>query len=117
MKDYYRYWEVRIFNAITKMIIRALAANKTLWTRTEKPSLIKMTSSYNHPDMIYHPTVIELCTQLENFTKSILESTKQFGRWWNGFCKIFAEIIHEETSEKYIPYTFFDDVMHNPVVA
>ena len=60
MKQYYQYWERRIFNAITKMIIRALAANKTLWLRTEKPSLIKMTSSYNHPEMTYHPTVDEL---------------------------------------------------------
>ena len=30
MRPYYQYWERRIFNAITKMIIRALAANKTL---------------------------------------------------------------------------------------
>lgn len=62
MKQYYYYWERRIFNAITKMIIRALAANKTLWQRTERPSLIKMTSSYNHPEMTYHPTVDELGT-------------------------------------------------------
>ena len=99
------------------MIIRALASNKTLWARTEKPSLIKMTSSYNHPEMSYHPTVEELCTQLEKFTKSILESTKQFGRWWDGFCKIFDEIMHEETGEKSIPYTFYDDVMLNPVIT
>lgn len=31
MKTYYQYWERRIFNAITKMTIRALAANKALW--------------------------------------------------------------------------------------
>lgn len=60
MRPYYYYWERRIFNAITKMVIRALAANKTLWIRTEKPSLIKMMSSYNHPEMTYHPTVDEL---------------------------------------------------------
>lgn len=33
MRPYYYYWERRIFNAITKMIIRALAANKTIWAR------------------------------------------------------------------------------------
>jgi hypothetical protein len=31
MKLYYAYWERRIFNAITKMIVKALAANKTIW--------------------------------------------------------------------------------------
>lgn len=75
MRPYYYYWERRIFNAITKMIIRALAANKTLWARTEKPSLIKMLSSYNS-DMTYHPTVDELRNQLEKFTRGILETTK-----------------------------------------
>jgi len=51
MKPYYAYWERRIFNAITKMIVRALAANKTIWIRNEKPSLIKMTSTYVHPEV------------------------------------------------------------------
>jgi dynein heavy chain len=88
-----------------------------LWMRTEKPSLIKMTASYAHPEVTYHPTLDELRGQLEKFTRNILESTKQFGRWWDGFCKIFEERIHEETSEKYIPYTFYDDVMLNPVIT
>jgi dynein heavy chain len=44
MRPYFMYWERRIFNAITKMVARALAANKTIWMRTEKPFLIKMAS-------------------------------------------------------------------------
>lgn len=76
MRPYYKYWERRIFNAITKMIVRALAANKTIWMRNERPCLIKMTSSYNHPEITFHPTVDELRTQLEKFSRNILESTK-----------------------------------------
>lgn len=117
MRPYYYYWERRIFNGITKMIIRALSANKVLFQRTEKPSLIKMTASYAHPEVTYHPTLDELRGQLEKFTRNILDSTKQFGRWWDGFCKIFEERNNEETSEKYIPYTFYDDVMVNPVIT
>ncbi len=116
MKQYYAYWERRIFNGITKMIIRALAANKTLWTMTDKPPLIKLTAFYNHPEMTYHPTVEELSTQLEKFSKSILESAKSFGRWWDGFCRIFDEVMNEETGEKSIPYTFYDDIMLNPMI-
>ena len=67
--------------------------------------------------MTYHPTLDELRGQLEKFTRNILDSTKQFGRWWDGFCKIFEERNNEETSEKYIPYTFYDDVMVNPVIT
>jgi dynein heavy chain len=117
MKSYYKYWERRIFNAITKMIVKALAANKTIFMRVERPCLIKMTSSYNHPEITFHPTVDELKTQLDKLTRHILESTRSFGRWWDGYCKIFDAIEHEETAEKYIPYTFFDDVMPNTMIS
>ena len=76
MRPYYYYWERRIFNAITKMIVKALATNKVLWVRTTSPSLIKMTAFYNHPEMTYHPSVDELRTQLEKFTRNILDSSK-----------------------------------------
>jgi dynein heavy chain len=117
MRPYYMYWERRIFNAITTMIVRALAANKTIWSRTERPYLVKMASSYNHPGITFHPTVDELRTQLDKISRNILESTKSFGRWWDGFAKIFEERLHEETAEKYIPYTFFDDVMQNKMIS
>lgn len=117
MRPYYMYWERRIFNAITKMIVRALASNKTIWMRTERPCLIRMTTAYNHPEITFHPTIDELRTQLEKFSRSILESTKSFGRWWDGFAIIFEERINEETGEKYIPFTFFDDVMQNKMIS
>lgn len=95
------------------MIIRALATNKVLWSRNEKPAMIKVLSSYNHSEITYHPSIDELRTQLAKLPQNILDSTKQFGRWWDGFCKIFEERINEETSEKQIPFTFYDDVMLN----
>ena len=116
MRQYYYYWEKKIFNAITRMVIRALATNKALLTKTGKP-MIKMTATYNHPDMSYHPTVEELRTQLDKFNRNILDSTKKFGRWWDGYCKIFEEKTDKDSSEPTIPFTFFDDVNHNPVVT
>jgi dynein heavy chain len=68
MQKYYEFWERRIFNAITKMTVRALAANKTLFNRKNKPYLIKMTSSYNHPEITFHPTQEELRTTLQKFS-------------------------------------------------
>lgn len=117
MRPYYMYWERRIFNAITKMIVRALAANKTIYLRTERPCLIQMTSDYIHPEITFHPTQEDLRNELEKFSRNILDSTKRFGRWWDGFCHIFEEKQHEELAEKYIPYTFFDDVMQNKMIS
>jgi len=70
-----------------------------------------MSSSYNFPEVQFHPNVDELRSTLDKFTKNILESAKAFGRWWDGYCKIFDEEVNEENADKTIPYTFFDDVM------
>jgi dynein heavy chain, axonemal len=42
MLPYYQYWERRIFNAITKMIIRALAVNKAILLNRDIKPLIRM---------------------------------------------------------------------------
>jgi dynein heavy chain len=116
MRQYYYYWEKKIFNAITRMVIRALATNKALFTKTGKP-MIKMTATFNNPEMSYHPTKEELRTQLDKFNRNILDSTKKFGRWWDGYCKIFDPIPDNDSSEQSIPFTFFDDINHNPVIT
>jgi hypothetical protein len=76
-----------------------------------------MSTSNSTPDISYHPSTEELNTQLNKFSRSILESTKSFGRWWRGFCTVFEERLHDETAEKYIPFTFFDDVMQNKMIS
>jgi hypothetical protein len=109
-----------------------MAATKALWrgkplsnirNRTNNFSnfdtlpLIMMKANYNHPEMSYHPTVEELKTQLDKFSSNILQSAKKFGRWWDGYCKIFEETVDKDTSEKSIKYTFFDELNQNPVIC
>jgi dynein heavy chain len=108
MRRYYYYWERRIFNAITKMIIRAMAANKALWRG--KKALIKMSATYSHPEMSYHPSVDELKTQLDKFSSNILQSAKKFSRWLDGYCKVFEESLDKDTGEKSIRFTFYDEL-------
>jgi len=89
MLPYYQYWERRIFNAITKMIIRALAVNKAILLNRDIKPLVRMEAGNNHLEIIYQPPTEEMQTQLEKFHKNIIESTRQFGRWKNTTCKVF----------------------------
>jgi dynein heavy chain len=91
MLPYYQYWERRIFNAITKMIIRALAVNKAILLNRDIKPLIRMEAQNNGLEIIYQPAAEEMQTQLEKFHKQIIESTKSFGRWKNQTCKVFVE--------------------------
>ena len=116
MYTYYEYWENKIYNAIVKMIIRALATNKALLQKTGKP-LIKMEASFNNTEMSYYPSQFDLGTAIDKFSRNIVDSTKKFGRWWHQFCKVFEETVDKDTSERTIRYTFFDDVKFNPVIS
>ena len=76
-----------------------------------------MEATFNNTEMNYYPSVHDLRTALDRFSRNIIESTKRFARWWDGFCKVFEESVDRDTSEKTIRYTFFDDVNINPVVS
>lgn len=51
MKEYYYYWERRVYNAITKMILRALLSFKNLLDPpNKKPTpLFYINAEYNPP--------------------------------------------------------------------
>lgn len=116
MKKYYQYWERKIFNAIISMTIRALATNKAIWQHRDQP-LINQTCTYNSPEMTCNPSPEDMQTQLKKFTTNILDASKNFGRWYDGHCIIYPESQDTDTSEKSIRYTFYDDVIQNPVLS
>lgn len=98
MKEYYYYWERRIFNALTTMIVRALATIKVLFYRREKrPPLFRIQAEYNQPDLNFIPSKDEVMSQLEKFSKNVLEAAKQFGRWKDGHCQLCKERTNPET--------------------
>ena len=89
MGKYYGYWEKRIFNAITTMIIRALLSLKALFTkRDDRAPLFRVTSSYSQPKVTYHPSLQEIERALEKIITNALESAKSFPRWQKGSCEL-----------------------------
>lgn len=58
MKEYYYYWERRIYNALVKMILRALLSLKNLMdpkidslNQDKVPALFYVKADYNYPDV------------------------------------------------------------------
>jgi hypothetical protein len=47
----------------------------------------------------------------------VLDTAKQFPRWLKGYCICFKEENNPDTAEKFIPFTFFEDVNDFPVIT
>lgn len=91
MKEYYYYWERRIYNALFKMILRALISFKALVYQPVSPSgkcypLFQIKANYEHPYFTTNPTYNELYDILNNIPNNIIASTKNFWRWMDGTC-------------------------------
>lgn len=109
MLEYYAYWERRVFNAITKMIIKSLLTLQALFTKKDKrPPLFKVKSVYNPPEVSYYPSQDDIGKLLQGITTNILDSAKAFPRWRHGRCE-FCEprMINDERVDV---HTFYKDV-------
>ncbi|OMJ92498.1 hypothetical protein SteCoe_4738 [Stentor coeruleus] len=109
MVKYYGYWEKRIFNAITTMVIRGLLSLKALFTKREdRPPLFRVSSSYNPPKVAYHPSLQDIEKVLQKLVTNILESAKAFPRWQKGRCELCRP--RENLDVKEYIHHFYKDV-------
>ena len=89
MSDYYSYWERRIFNAITTMLIRGMSSFQTLFQaitgdgKIRRPPLLKIKADFNPPDVVVGAlhSVFKLITKL---LQNVPQSANSFIRWMEG---------------------------------
>lgn len=109
MIKYYGYWEKRIFNSITTMVIRGLLTVKALFTKQEdRPALFKIMSSFTPPKITFHPSQQDIYNVLQKLVTNILESAKAFPRWQRGRCELCRPREKMDTIE-YI-HNYYSDV-------
>jgi len=102
MKDYYRYWEKRIFRAIANMVIVGLYDFQGVLTdqvriRKLQPisahvvqplPLLIMRCEMNTPGEIDEtPNSTDISTVITKMYKSIISSSNKFMRWYRGSCR------------------------------
>lgn len=122
MRKYFYYWERRVYNALVKMIARALLTLKALLKRSRKPGvpnipLFKVVTEYVNQLVIPNPNTAEIKNSLEGLRDSIIECAARFPRWKDGTCicveKPTAQLGVEKSKTQ---HTFFDDINRNKVV-
>jgi dynein heavy chain, axonemal len=109
MAKYYGYWEKRIFNAITTMVIRAMLSLKFLFDKSKnRPPLFKVSSSYNPPKISFHPSLTDIGKILEKLIQNVLDSPKSFPRWQRGRCELCGPKKRMDVDE--FIHQFYNDV-------
>ncbi|KAH8057483.1 dynein light chain binding protein [Aureococcus anophagefferens] len=105
-------WEKRIFNAITMMITKSLAAFQEMLRHEDCTPFILVKCTLNGKDLVVTPPPSDLNKYFTKAVKNIVESAKVFVRWKRGTClECEPQVVHED--EEPFVFSFFQDVSSN----
>ncbi|KAH8092928.1 dynein light chain binding protein [Aureococcus anophagefferens] len=113
LAGYYKLWEKRIFNAITMMITKSLAAFQEMLRHEDCTPFILVKCTLNGKDLVVTPPPSDLNKYFTKAVKNIVESAKVFVRWKRGGTCLECEpqVVHED--EEPFVFSFFQDVSSN----
>ncbi|KAE8635010.1 hypothetical protein XENTR_v10002490 [Xenopus tropicalis] len=84
MSQYYAHWEKRIYNSLTKMVLRNFQVFNTA-ILGDVP-LFQVETILSAPEIILQPNGNEIYKLTAQCYKGCMETTKRFVRWMNGTC-------------------------------
>ncbi|XP_053336632.1 dynein axonemal heavy chain 10 [Clarias gariepinus] len=113
MAQYYAYWERRVFDSLTKMVLRNLQEfNSALLGSTP---LFEVEAVFSAAHIVLQPSKSEVHKLIMQCVKDCVESTKHFVRWMHGTCiECPPQIV--DGKEEPIVFSFFSDVSQLPEV-
>jgi dynein heavy chain len=129
---YYEFWERRIYNAITKMVVSSMATFQALMYGQlsscmfsqdivefpQRSPLYKVKLILKGNNMALNPPIDDIKKYMVKSVKNITESSKQFLRWKRFTC-IECDPIQIQDGEDEEPhvYHFYNDIENNPYVV
>lgn len=118
MKEYYYYWERRVYNALVKMILRALLSFKNLITQPsiKQTPLFQIIAEYNHPFLVTQPPRTEVEAILAKLLNNIRNTSDLFWRWMDGTC-IFCPTGKGPNDEPIQKHNFNIEIINSPIIA
>nr|XP_054773560.1 dynein axonemal heavy chain 10-like [Lytechinus pictus] len=110
---YYAFWERRVYETLTRMVIRNLSEfNQDLVTN--KP-LFQIEAMLSAPEIILAPAANEIYKLTMQCVRDLVEGTKNFVRWMHGTCIETPPQNVDGEDEPYI-FSFFSDISADPAV-
>ncbi|XP_033947329.1 dynein axonemal heavy chain 10 [Pseudochaenichthys georgianus] len=86
MAGYYKYWERKVLDSLTKMVLSNLQSfNVVLMGST---ALFQIDAILPAPKIVTQPQSKEIYLLMKKCLKDCIESTKHFLRWMHGTCKL-----------------------------
>ncbi|KFG65744.1 dynein heavy chain family protein, partial [Toxoplasma gondii RUB] len=120
MAEYYNYWERRIFNAISTMLIRGTSSLRALfslnYTGSRLPPLITVSADFNQAEVVVHGSTQAIFKIISRLMQNILYSATRFVRWMNGTCKCVPSQLGQEEELQVPPFTFYSEISRIPAL-
>ena len=127
MKEYYKFWERKIYDAIVSMVVNGLTDFRQLLTNGElrhevyaaAPGfstggmLFRITANFHEPELLYGPTVVDVQKMLHKMIENIYCSAKSFIRWMDGMCEEAVDTRPGIDDENRWVYHFYNDIRTN----
>ncbi|NXR78423.1 DYH10 protein, partial [Pycnonotus jocosus] len=112
LASYYAYWENRIYQVLTQLIVKNLQ-NFNASVVANVP-LLEIEAVLSVPGIILQPTASEMEKMTVQSIQDCVEVTKHFVRWMHGTC-IECPPQHVKADEV-VTFSFYSDVSQSPLV-
>ncbi|RKO97568.1 hypothetical protein CAUPRSCDRAFT_10766 [Caulochytrium protostelioides] len=133
LKDYYVFWERRIFAALNMMVMNNLAALEATMSLAAESAkqrktnaganavapqpVLEITASLSAPEIVTNPSSNEMYRMLLKIARSFLDATKQFHRWQHGSCILTEPQLVGGDDEELVVFSFYNDTIANPTIV
>ncbi|XP_009868408.1 PREDICTED: dynein heavy chain 10, axonemal, partial [Apaloderma vittatum] len=109
----YAYWENRIYQVLTQLIVKNLQAfNATVLANVP---LFQIEAILSIPEIILQPNASEIHEMTAQCIRDCVEVTKHFVRWMHGTC-LGCPPQHVKEDET-ITFSFYKDISQNPLIT
>ncbi|XP_039416979.1 dynein heavy chain 10, axonemal isoform X2 [Corvus cornix cornix] len=112
LASYYAYWEHRIYQVLTQLIVKNLQAfNATVLANVP---LLQIEAVISVPEVTLQPNASEIEKMTVQAIQHCVEVTKHFVRWMHGTC-IECPPQHVKADEV-VTFSFYSDVSQSPLI-